>query len=68
MDIIDYLTGAGIIGIIVLCLLVVIFLFIAPIIVAVFIANYMGLTGIIWWAFVIVIWLLISGILSKLSS
>ena len=68
MDIVDYLTGIGVIGIVVLCILIAIFLFIAPIIVAVFIANHLGLTGIVWWAFVVVIWLLIAGIISKVSS
>lgn len=68
MNIIDYLTGAGVIGIICLILLVIIFLFCAPIIVAIFIANYLGLTGIIWWAFVVVIWLIVVGIITKLNS
>ena len=68
MDIIDYLMGAGVIGIICLIILIAVFLFCAPIIVAIVIANYLGLTGIIWWAFVVVIWLIIAGILTKLNS
>ncbi len=67
MDIIDYLAGAGLIGIICLIILVVVFMFCAPIIVAIVIANYLGLSGIIWWAFVVVIWLIIAGVISKLS-
>lgn len=67
MDITDYLMGAGVIGFICLIILVIVFMFIAPIIVAVFIANAMGLTGIVWWAFVIVIWLIIGALISKAS-
>lgn len=40
---------------------------IAPIIVAIFIANSLGLTGVVWWAFVVVIWLIIGAIISKAS-
>ena len=67
MDIYDYLAGAGIIGIIVLIILIAIFFFIAPIIVAVYIANALGLTGIVWWAFVVVIWLIIGAIINRVS-
>ena len=68
MDIIDYLIGVGIIGFIGLVLLCVLALFCAPIIVAILIANYFCLTGISWWAVVIVLWLIIAGIISKLST
>ena len=67
MDIYDYLASAGIIGIIVLIILIAIFFFIAPIIVAVYIANALGLTGIVWWAFVVVIWLIIGAIINRVS-
>lgn len=68
MDIFDYLMGAGIIGFAILIIFIIIVIVLAPIIVAMAVANYLGLTGIIWWAFVIVIWLIISGIISRLSS
>lgn len=68
MSFVEYLTGIGIIGIILLCIFVVIFILCAPIIVAIFIANALGLSGIVWWAFVVVIWLIIASIISKASS
>lgn len=68
MDIIDYLKGAGVIGIIVLIFIVILVLICAPIIVAILVANYFALTGISWWAVVIVVALFIAGLLSKLSS
>ena len=67
MDIIDYLAGAGLIGMICLIISIIVFVFCAPIIVAIVIANYLGLSGIIWWAFVVVIWLIIASLISKLS-
>lgn len=68
MDIIDYLMGAGIVGFICLVILFTIFLICAPLIVAILIANYFSLAGVSWWAAVIVLWLIISGIISKLST
>ena len=67
MSLIDYLKGAGVIGFIVLIVIVAIAICIAPIIVAVFIANALGVTGLTWWAFVLVIWFVIAGLISFLN-
>lgn len=68
MDIVDYLKGAGVIGIIILIVLIMFFVICAPLIVAILIANSFHITGIYWWAMVLVIWFIIAGIISKLSS
>ena len=47
------LEGLGIIGVILLVILVLLVPFIVTIIVGVGFANLLGLTGIYWWAFVI---------------
>lgn len=64
----DILTGLGAIGFVILIVLIVIFIGICPLIVAILVANYLMLTGISWWAVVIVLWLIIAGIISKLGS
>lgn len=68
MSLIDYLTGIGIVGIVLLCIIIAIFIFIAPILIAMYIANYFHFNGIMWWAVVIVLWLIIAGLISKLTS
>lgn len=68
MDIVDYLYGLGVIGIIILYVLVFLILFCAPIIVAIVITNYLGMTGLAWWAFVIVIWMFIVSLLAFLRN
>lgn len=68
MKIVDYLQNIGIIGFIILALLIMFFLILAPLIVAILITNSIGVSGIYWWAFVIVIWFIIVGIISKLYS
>ena len=41
---------------------------VATIIVGIAIANFLGLSGVLWWAFLIVFWCVISSITSKASS
>ncbi len=41
---------------------------IATIILGVTLANYLGLTGIVWWAFVIVFWCVVSALISRNSN
>ena len=64
----DFLTGLGVIGIFIIIVLIIIFVILCPLIVAIIIANYFALTGISWWAVVIVLWLIIAGIISKLGT
>ena len=41
---------------------------IATIILGVWLANYLGLTGIIWWAFLIVFYCIVSGLMHRSSN
>lgn len=74
---IDALKGAGFIGLIILTILAVIFLILCPIFVSIVLTNLIAsclisygisISGLSWYAFVIVIWAIIVGILSKLRS
>lgn len=77
MSWIDYLQGAGIIGLIILTSIIVVFIILCPLIVAVFLTNVLTIwlvkygiviSGILWWAIVIVLWFIIAGIISKLRN
>lgn len=68
MSLIDWLAGAGIIGIIILIAFLVFVPAIAAVVVATMIASYFSLTGLGWWAVVILLFLFIMGILGRLSS
>lgn len=61
----DMILGLGLI-----CVLVIIGIIstIATIILGVALANYLGLSGIVWWAFVIVFWCVITALISKTSN
>ena len=63
----DYFESAGMIGILILCIFIIFFLIIAPLLVAILITNFISVTGIYWWACVFVFWIIIAGIISKLS-
>lgn len=57
----------GIMGIIILIILVLLIPFLATIIVGIALANMLGFTGITWWAFVILFYLVIGAILGALG-
>ena len=57
----------GVLGIALVLVLVVLCVFACVWIVATFIASYLGLTGIVWWAFSIVLFLIINGLLGGIS-
>jgi len=61
------LTELGIIGIIILIILVLLIPFFATIIVGIALANMLGFTGITWWAFVILFYLIIGAIFTTLG-
>lgn len=75
-DWIDYLKGAGFIGMAILICLLIVLIILAPLIVAILIANVLAillsgiivLDGLYWWATVIVLWIIIAAIISKLNS
>ena len=57
----------GFIGIIILILIIGLIPVVATILVGTAFATMLGFTGIIWWAFVILFWLIISAILAALT-
>jgi len=50
-------------GIMTLSLIICIFSTLITIIVGIRLANYLGLTGIVWWSFVILFWMIVTSIL-----
>ena len=63
----DLLIGLGIIGVILFILIIVFIPLICTIILGTYFATMLGLTGLVWWAFVIIFYLIIAGILSLLA-
>lgn len=61
------LEGLGIIGIILLIILILLIPFIVTIIVGVGFANLLGFTGIYWWAFVILFYIIIGATFGAIS-
>lgn len=57
----------GMIGVIAIVILLAILVFTCVWIVASTIASHIGLTGIVWWAFSIVLFMLINGLLGGLT-
>lgn len=62
------LEGLGIIGVVLLVILVLLVPFIVTIIVGVGFANLLGFTGIYWWAFVILFYIIIGAILGIIGA
>lgn len=65
--IIDYLQGLGVIALIIGLILLICLPIIAGVVVAIALANYLAVSGILWWAIVILTTLIIWGIIGKLS-
>ncbi len=63
----ELLFGLGIIGIILLIALLVLIPFICTLILGTYFATALGLTGLVWWAFVIIFYLIVMGILGVLT-
>ena len=63
----DVLQIGGVLGIIIFFMIILLLPVIATIVLGIYIANALGLTGIVWWSFLIIFWLIIMGILSLLS-
>lgn len=58
----------GIMGFILLVLIIILIPFICTIILGVAFANMLGLNGIVWWAFLIIFYLIIMGILGLIKN
>lgn len=68
MDIEDIGMGMGIIGLIILAIILILVPLIATIILGVFVANMLGLTGIVWWAFLVVFYIIVMGLISLITN
>ena len=55
-------------GYVLLIILVLIIPIVATVILGTYLANYLGLSGIIWWAFVIVFFCVVSGLMNSVRS
>lgn len=58
----------GAMGFILLILIIILIPFLCTIVLGVAFANMLGLTGITWWAFIIVFYLVIMGILGLINN
>lgn len=63
-----FLGNLGIMGIVLLIILIFLIPFIVTIIVGVGLANLIGFTGIFWWAFVILFYIVIASILGAIGA
>ena len=61
------LGNLGIMGIILLIILIFLVPFIVTIIVGIGLANFMGFTGVFWWAFVILFYIVVASILGAIG-
>lgn len=62
------LEAFGLFGVILLIVLIVLIPFILTIIVGIAFANLLGFTGIYWWAFIILFYLIVSAIFGALGA
>lgn len=62
------LEAFGIVGIIVLLIIIILIPFVLTIIVGIGFANLLGFTGIYWWAFVILFYIIIGAILGAIGA
>ena len=63
----ELLIGIGIMGIILFILVLILLPFVCTIILATYLATTLGLTGLVWWSFVIIFYLVIEGLLGLIA-
>ena len=63
----EWLLGIGIIGVILFILILALLPFICTIILGTYLATTLGLTGLVWWSFVIIFYLIIAGLLGLIA-
>ena len=63
----ELLLGVGIIGIILFILVLALLPLICTIILGTYLATALGLTGLVWWSFVIIFYLIIAGLLGLMA-
>ena len=63
----EFLIGLGVIGLVLFICILVLLPLICTIILGTYFATALGLTGLVWWAFVIIFYLVIMGVLGLLA-
>lgn len=63
----EVLTAIGVIGIILFILVLVLLPFICTIVLGTYLATFFGLNGLVWWAFVILFYIIIIGIIGSIA-
>jgi len=63
----EVLTAIGVMGIILFILVLALLPFICTIVLGTYLATTLGLTGIVWWSFVILFYLLIAGLFGLIA-
>ena len=63
----DWLEAVGVLGLIILGILLICIPLICTIVIGTYIATTLGLTGLVWWCFVILFWIIVSSVLAMIS-
>lgn len=63
----EILLGFGIIGLVLFICIILLIPFICTIILVTFLATNLGLSGIVWWAFVILFYIIIMGLIGAIT-
>lgn len=63
----ELLIGIGVVGIILFILVLALLPFVCTIILGTYLATTLGLTGLVWWSFVIIFYLIIAGLLGLIA-
>jgi hypothetical protein len=63
----DWLEVIGVSGLIVIGLFLVLLPLICTIVLGTYIATMLGLTGLVWWCFVILFWMILSGFMAMIN-
>lgn len=63
----ELLLGIGVVGLVIFILILLLLPLICTIILGTYFATTLGLTGIVWWAFVIIFYIIIMGVLGLLA-
>ena len=63
----ELLLGIGVVGLAIFVLIILLLPLVCTIILGTFITTSLGFTGLVWWAFVILFYLIIMGILGLLA-
>lgn len=63
----ELLVGIGVLGIVLFILVLILLPFICTIILGTYLATTLGLTGLVWWSFVIIFYLVIVGLLGLMA-